>query len=161
MGQVGYYWEHTEVTKLAADLSGVPRNTCRELNQVVTRHTKTLTEMWKANAKISAGKTGKLYPRTIRGTVASKSRGACWAVGEIQPRENMPQGGMAFEYGGPTRARVSVGGPIPVGNGRNSKGPGIGQRVGQDEPHLDMNRAADIVFPLFQRDMRAVADIRL
>lgn len=151
MTRVNYSWEHSEVALLAANLVG--NDICGDVRNAVVKATQTLTKTWQANATVSAGKHGKLYPRTIEGEVTSAvGGGTCDHTGEIKPRAGMPQSGMAFEYGGPSVIRN----PSPSGRGGR-----LGQRVGQTGPHLDMNRAADIVFPAFHRDVAALAEVKL
>lgn len=140
-----YHWEHAEVTKLATDLSLVPADVDGDLRRVVKTATVRLKDIWVANATVSAGKHGKLYPLTIKAKVKGLE-------GEVKPDASMPQGGMNFEYGGPSIIRR----PDPGGEGGSA-----GQPVGQTRPHLDMNRAADIVFPWFHQQVADEAEIPL
>lgn len=57
-----------------------------------------LTALWRAKARITAGKHGKLYPSTIGATEVPRF-GA--VVFRIEPDQNKRQGGMGrgFEYG--------------------------------------------------------------
>jgi hypothetical protein len=159
VSRIVYGWERVEVAKLAADLARVPQDTYDEMKDTVVEATRMLTEKWRANATKSAGDTGRLYPKTIHGTI--RRAGVQAVEGTIKPRAHMKQGGMSFEYGGPTRATKSTGGPFPRTGGGFWGGPAIGQKVGQSEPHLDMNRAADMVFPWFEQRIARLGDIYL
>ena len=156
---VRYHWEHTEVTNLVTDLAKVGPDTAQNVVLIVDENGRALSALWKSNVTKSAGDYAKHYRAAIHSNL--KGLGFGKAEAEIQPRPGAKQAGMAFEYGGPSIARKSVGGPIPIGGGRWIKGPGVGQRVGQDKPHLDMNRAADKVFPLFHREIAGEARIPL
>jgi hypothetical protein len=138
-------WEHSEVTKLAHDVAHAGDGAEKDCRNIVRESGEFLELLWKANATVSAGKHGKLYPLTIESHAVGMS-----AV--IRPNTAMDQGGMAFEYGGPS----VITNPNPSG-----RGGAYGQRVGQNAPHLDMNRAADIAFPAFHKQMADVAVIRL
>lgn len=144
--RISYKWEHAEVTKLAADLALAPAGTDADVALVVRRSANRLTTLWRADARATSGQHGKHYPRAIVPEISGHE-----AV--IRPDPSRPQGGMAFEYGGPTVIRH------PNPNSRPQRT--VGSPVGQTKPHLSMNKAADIVFPEFQRDVADLAEIRL
>lgn len=125
------HFDTSEVDELARDLAAVPSKVPRRVGPILGRNARELKDLWKSNAVATARSHGKLYPLTI--TVYGG--GMAW---EIHPNQGMPQGGMAFEYGGPSVIRN------PAASGR---GGSLGQRVGQNGPHLDGNRAADVIFP--------------
>lgn len=146
MSGISFSWEKSEVTALAAKLAKYPAEVDVELRDIVRENARTLTKIWRNNAQASAGAHGKLYPGTIFDHVNGMDA-------YIEPQAGLPQAGMAFEYGGPSVIRN----PNPKSRPQRK----VGSAVGQSKPHLDMNRAADIVFPLFQKEVADQAVIRL
>ena len=140
---IRYEWEHHEVAELARDLARVPDDVNSDLHDIVRENAKLLAVIWRRNAKVSSGEHGKLFPLTIFDHVNGLSA-------YIEPKQGMPQAGMQFEYGAPSVIRN----PNPSGRGGK-----LGQPVGQTKPHMNMNRAADIVFPLFHKEVADQADI--
>lgn len=106
------------------------------------------TSKWKAHTRMTGKGYAKHYIEAIRPELTDDGLGAV-----IGPLSSMPQGKMTFEYGGPSVAKRQsskwLNPPIPIGGGRFVGGPRIGQRVGQNAPHLDMNITADTEFPKF------------
>jgi hypothetical protein len=149
MARIRYSWEHSEVALLAANLAVAPANTEAELELTVRRSANRLTTLWRADARASSGKHGKRYPQAIRPHIDGLEA-------YVQPDPEMPQGGMAFEYGGPSVVRFPSSSPDAYGAAVTP-----GTRVGQNKPHLSMNKAADIVFPEFHREVADEAVIRL
>lgn len=146
MARIDYSWEHSEVSMLAANLAVTPADTERDLALTVRRSANRLTTLWRADARVQSGAHGKRYPRSIFPHISGLEA-------YIQPDPSLPQGEMAFEYGGPTVIRH----PNPLSRPRRT----VGSRVGQSKPHLSMNKAADIVFPEFHREAAESAVIRL
>lgn len=147
----------TEVRELIISLETVGIEAFRRLRDLTRDSSHDLRDLWRANAAESAGSHGKLYPRSITDSAV----GGIGMVWEIGPDRSRRQGGMGrgFEYGAPSVIRS----PNPKhGWWRAADGwhPGgfAGQRVGQTKPHLDGNRAADKMFPLFERRVAITAE---
>lgn len=149
MTRISYGWEHSEVALLAASLAAAPDNTERELALTVRRSANRLTTLWRADARVQAGKHGRRYPSAIEPHIFGLEAA-------IYPDPSKPQGGMAFEYGGPSFVHSPSASPDAYGAAITP-----GTRVGQNKPHLSMNKAADIVFPEFHREVADEAEIRL
>lgn len=149
MSRISYSWEHSEVAHLAIDLAEIPAGTERDLELTVRRSANRLTTLWRADARVQSGRHGKHYPTSIIPHISGLEA-------DIAPDPSRRQGGMAFEYGGPSVVRYPSGSP-------NAYGAAVtpGTRVGQSKPHLSMNKAADIVFPEFQREVADAAVIPL
>ena len=54
-----------------------------------------LRELWRKNAEFTAGKHGRLYPKSIESNLVLSTD----IVVEVGPNPNKPQGGMSFENG--------------------------------------------------------------
>lgn len=106
---------------LAAAAAGMPAAT-RAITEANAAH---LADLWRGNARVTAGKHGRRYPASIGAETRIAFAGATVDVG---PDSSKPQGGMGpgFEYG-------SVNSP----------------------PHLDGKRAADVVEPAFIAELEA------
>lgn len=65
---------------------------------VVKQHAQELRNQWRDNARDTAKKHGKLYPKTITAEQIPRADAIEWVVG---PESALPQGGMGrgFEYG--------------------------------------------------------------
>lgn len=81
-----------ELRSLIVDLDKQPVGKRKKFERVVDDAAGALTQLWRANARDTAGKHGRLYPRTI-----GYDRDGLTA--EIGPDIRRPQGGMSFEYG--------------------------------------------------------------
>jgi hypothetical protein len=90
---VGIHFDTSEVDDLADDLRTVPRKATQRVSRVVDDEAKSLRNTWRSNARRSAGRHGKHYPRAI-----TNERTGLMEQ-EIGPDSAMPQGGMSFEFG--------------------------------------------------------------
>ncbi|WP_157099361.1 hypothetical protein [Microbispora sp. ATCC PTA-5024] len=105
----------SELLKLAAEIGADSRKVAEGAYPLVKRYAMDLRNEWRDNARSTARKHGKLYPRTITAEQIPIRDGVEWEVG---PESELPQGGMGrgFEYGSVnqpphwdmTRAAVSV-----------------------------------------------------
>ncbi len=113
---------------LAKDMDRIAATARKDMVGVVRDGIRVGRDIARANAKKSAGRHGKHYPRSI--TSEMKLYGALGLIaGEYGPDPALPQGGMSFESGS-----------------RNQK------------PHLDLARSADIVGPAFASSVRETVD---
>lgn len=142
---VGVDWDTSEVGVLADQIRTIRPRLDHDLRVDVRDSISDLTDRWRKGAVKSSGKHGPLYPLAIHAEILGDGFEAVTG-----PLSSMPQGDMNFEYGAPsTIKRASGGGPFPRKGGGFWGGGAIGQRVGQNKPHLDGNNAADIEFPKF------------
>ncbi len=113
------------VAKLGADLGMMGAAGFVAVKTVVSAAAKQTKSLWFENAQASSGSHGRFYPYSITYETKSSLMGSTASIG---PDSSKPQGGMGngFEYG-------SINQP----------------------PHLDGNRAADVVEPLFVRGILA------
>lgn len=116
-----------EARKLALDIQAGGERAQLRCRRVVKGDANELKQLWRKNARKTAARHGKRYPRAIGYDIEG---GGFRAV--IGPDALMPQAGMSFEYGS-----------------RNQK------------PHLDGNRAADVVFPQFRKNIADAAELDL
>jgi len=79
---------------LEADIRRQEPRKLQAFRRVVRNAAGAMVVLWKENARDSAGKHGKRYPRTIGYDTYD---GGLSAV--VGPDATMPQGGMSFEYG--------------------------------------------------------------
>lgn len=115
---------------LERDLREVAPKAKAELKDVVREAVKVGNQVAKDYARQSAGKHGKLYPRSFTTTIDRSSGlfGNTYS-GEYGPDPALPQGGMSFEFGS-----------------RNQK------------PHLDLARSADLIGDALPGEVRVVLD---
>ncbi len=119
----------SELAAALRDLDEMPDRVKLNAHTVVESYAEKLRNQWRDNARSTAGKHGKHYPRSI--TASSTSAGVGDVSWEVGPESALPQGGMGpgFEYG-------SVNQP----------------------PHLDGARAAEVIEPLFRRAVEDMID---
>lgn len=139
-------WDADEVGTLGDQLRTIWPRSENNFRRDVRDSTNDLTNRWRKGAIKSSKKHGKLYPYAIEGELTGDG-----FEGVIGPLSSRPQGDMVFEYGGPSAiGQVNpTGGPYPRPGGGWWGGGRLGQRVGQNKPHLDGNHAADVEFPKF------------
>jgi len=121
-------FDTSELRALAVDLGNVPASAVGAVRDVLRDGANELRDRWKANARATAGKHGRLYPNAITASTTTRSGGV---DAEIGPLSSRPQGGMGpgFEFG-------SVNQPA----------------------HLDGQRAADEVIPRLERRLLLAAE---
>ena len=85
-----------EAEKLAIDLAHAPEEAEPELRNAVKETARDLRELWRRNARKTARKHGKYYPRAISFDMYPGRLAA-----EVGPDAHHPkgQGAMSFEYG--------------------------------------------------------------
>lgn len=117
----------SELVKAIKDLDETPDRVKLNAHVVVETWAEKLRDKWRSNARATAKAHGRHYPRAI--TASSTSAGVGDVSWEVGPESALPQGGMGagFEYGGPNQP-----------------------------PHLDGDRAARVIEPLF---MKAVEEM--
>lgn len=115
------------IPELVGDLEQAAVKAVPLMREAVKKNAEELRDTWRSNARATSGKHGRLYPNTI--TYETKNEGG-GASAEIGPDSSKPQGrmGRGFEYG-------SVHQP----------------------PHLDGQKAADVVEPKFVEAVALVA----
>ncbi len=79
------------------DLDEIPTHVKLNAHVLVENYAEKLRDLWRDNAKDTAGAHGKHYPKAI--TASSASRGVGDVAWEVGPLSALPQGGMSFEYG--------------------------------------------------------------
>lgn len=84
-----------ELKSLSVDLPKLGRAGAKVMHEVITEGGDQLRDMWKRNAKATAGKHGRLYPESIEANLKISTD----IVVEVGPNPAKPQGGMSFEYG--------------------------------------------------------------
>ena len=120
-----------DIDDLANDLAAIPPKMYREGRKIVTDGARVGASLARDNARRTAGKHGKHYPKSI---TADRGRAfAGFGGGEIAaeygPDSGRPQGGMSFEFGS-----------------RNQP------------PHLDLAKSADVIGPAFYGEVRRMVD---
>lgn len=83
-----------ELRTLILDLDNEPVSATKRLQRAVRDGAGALTQIWKQNARDTAGSHGKRYPRAISYDTYDGD-----LMAEIGPVSRMRQGGMSFEYG--------------------------------------------------------------
>jgi len=123
--------EHDTLDGLIADMKQVPVKVAKDCRATVREAAKVGNQVAKDNAKRTAGKHGKLYPRAFTWEAGSSFHGFGASVysAEYGPDIARPQGGMEFEHGS-----------------RNSP------------PHLDLAKSADLIGPSFAQEIRGKMD---
>lgn len=118
----------TQLLKLGEDLEKDAHRAASETYPVVRDLAKELEKTWRDNAKATARKHGRHYPRSITAEQIPVTDGPMWEVG---PETRRKQGSMGrgFEYG-------SVNQP----------------------PHLDGTRAATTVEPKLEAAIKKIFD---
>ena len=81
------------IDDLADDLRGIAIRAPRDLSKAVREGLRVGNTVARDNAKRTAGKHGKLYPRAFSAEMTTP------LTGEYGPDSAMPQGGMSFEFG--------------------------------------------------------------
>lgn len=116
----------TDLERLITALEGAEHEAASRVYPVVEQHAAALRDQWKKNARRTAKKHGKRYPRTITTEQVPVADAIEWTVG---PESALPQGGMGrgFEFG-------SV----------------------HQQPHLDGTGAAVIEEPKFAKSLEEV-----
>ena len=82
-----------DIEGLAVDLTAISIEAPKDMADTVRQNADAGARYAQGFAKQSAGKHGKLYPRTI---TAERTSVFAWEFG---PDSAMPQGGMSFEHG--------------------------------------------------------------
>ncbi|MET8985833.1 hypothetical protein ABZW49_10330 [Nonomuraea wenchangensis] len=88
----------SELLDLVRYLDNAEHGAAAKTYPVVERHAKALQEQWQKNARETARRHGKHYPKSITTEQVPAAEAIEWTVG---PESMMPQGGMGpgFEYG--------------------------------------------------------------
>lgn len=88
----------TELLKLEHLLQEAQEEVARRVYPAVKEAAEDLRDEWRRNARQTAGKHGKHYPRAITAEQIPVAGEALWEVG---PESHLPQGGMGrgFEFG--------------------------------------------------------------
>lgn len=144
-------FDTSEIDSLVDEMRRVPAEVEKRNRSTVHKSINDVTRGWQRRARETAGKHGKLYPRSIRSEILP---GGLEAV--TGPLSSLPQGDMGpgFEWGHPTVISSPGTGPNKGGwfigpDGKFHPGGFRGQRVGQDAPHLDMTLTVDEQEPKF------------
>lgn len=119
------------IGRLAADMADIPPRARVDMRATVRDGVRIGNGLARDNAKRSAGKHGKHYPRAFSFEMHQSLFGRASAVisGEYGPEIGKPQGDMSFERGS-----------------RNQK------------PHLDIARSADAITQAFVGEVRRLPD---
>lgn len=120
--------DFSELLPVASEIEREAREVAVEAYPVAKKMADKLQRDWRRNARQTAGKHGKHYPRAITSEQRYSTDGPDWEIG---PDSSMPQGGMGrgFEWG-------SVHQP----------------------PHHDMTQAMTTLEPLFEAAAKKIAD---
>ncbi|MER7361937.1 hypothetical protein [Nonomuraea wenchangensis] len=88
----------SELLDLVRYLDNAEHQAAAKTYPVVERHAKALQDQWQKNARETARRHGKHYPKSITTEQVPAAEAIEWTVG---PESMMPQGGMGpgFEYG--------------------------------------------------------------
>lgn len=88
----------SEILDLVRYLDGAEHRAAEQTYPVVEQHAIELRNAWRDNARATAGKHGKHYPRAITAEQIPRADAVEWEIG---PETRKPQGGMGagFEYG--------------------------------------------------------------
>lgn len=89
----------SDLRELARDLRDAARGSAEVAHDVVKRGAVNIKKDWRANARRSAGRHGRIYPASIGFDITP--RGADVAVAVIGPDKGLPQGalGNLIEFG--------------------------------------------------------------
>lgn len=123
--------EHDTLDGLEVALTNAARKAPGAMRDVVRDGIRAGNILAQDYAKVSAGRHGKLYPRAFSTEMHGTFAGFGSVVvsGEYGPDIAKPQGGMSFERGS-----------------RKQK------------PHLDLARSADVIGPIFAREVSRSLD---
>lgn len=133
-------WDASEVGDLVDELRRVPAQVEKRNHATGEKAARRIKDEWRRGAFASSRKHGKLYPLTI------KDHELGFLEWKIEPDRSMKQGKMNFEYGGPSIL-------INITPKQARRGAYAGMRVGQNEPHLDMNKTMDVEGPRFVEEV--------
>lgn len=88
----------SELLALTQYLDNAEREAASKTYPVVRQHAESLRDQWQKNAKETARRHGKRYPKAITAEQVPAREAIEWTVG---PESGLPQGGMGpgFEYG--------------------------------------------------------------
>jgi hypothetical protein len=88
----------SDLDRLITVLAGAEKDAASKTYPVVKQHAQELRDQWQSNAKESAGRHGKHYPKSITAEQVPAADAIEWEVG---PETRLPQGSMGrgFEYG--------------------------------------------------------------
>lgn len=88
----------SDLDRLITVLAGAEKDAASKTYPVVKQHAEALRDQWRKNARETARKHGKRYPKTITTEQIPVADAAEWIVG---PESALPQGGMGqgFENG--------------------------------------------------------------
>lgn len=115
---------------LERDLKQIPARSVRDMKSCVREAAITGNTVAKDNARVTARRHGKLYPRAFTWeTGGGFAFGGATFTATYGPDANRPQGGMSFENG-------------------SRKQP----------PHRDLARSADLMGPVFAHEVRQLPD---
>lgn len=122
---------HSTLGRFAADCVAASKICTAEMRGVIRRGVMTGNQVAKDNARRTAGRHGRRYPSAFTWEVRPPFFGFGAAVysGEYGPDIARPQGDMEFEWGS-----------------RNQ------------EPHLDLNKSADLIGPAMPREVGDALD---
>lgn len=118
------------IDDLADDLRAIAVKAPKDMKATVRQAAIVGNTVAKDNAKRTAGRHGKHYPKAFTWETSSfVGFGGATYQAEYGPDIARPQGGMSFEYGS-----------------RNQK------------PHLDLAKSADLIGPTFAQEVRGLPD---
>lgn len=88
----------SDLDRLITVLDGAEKEAASKVYPVVEQHAQALRDQWRKNARRTAKKHGRRYPRTITTEQVPVADAIEWTVG---PESMLPQGGMGrgFEFG--------------------------------------------------------------
>lgn len=120
-----------DLSDLTDDMTDIARGARKDMVGVVKEGIRVGAQVARDNAKRTAGKHGKHYPRSITASMNGiVSFGGVGGIsGEYGPNSAMPQGGMSFENGS-----------------RNQP------------PHRDLAKSADLIGPSFGQEVAQLPD---
>lgn len=88
-------FDDRELRALGVDLEDVAQS-APELRAVFRKGASDLKDLWRDNARKTAGDHGRLYPNAITYETHLTAAGV---EAEVGPEKDRPQGNMSFEYG--------------------------------------------------------------
>ena len=94
-------FDASELQSLIKVFEGAEKDAARRTYPVVKQHAEELRDQWRDNAKETAGRHGKHYPKAITAEQLPLASEIAWQVG---PETALPQGGMSFEFGSRNQA---------------------------------------------------------
>ena len=84
-----------ELDALAVEMPRLGVKGAKAIHDVLVEGGEDLRDQWAKNATETAGKHGRLYPKSIESNLVISTD----VVVEVGPNPNKPQGGMSFEFG--------------------------------------------------------------